>query len=215
MTRAIYATVLIIALGTMPALANPKPVLLKVDLPRTGCAALDRREDIYVSAWPADGYPGDGRPEPAEYRTKSDAVSLRLMPGYYRVMYSTRHCWEAFQNVVLLPSHQREIAVKFATWVASGHTDYFMYYAPIGAVAGLIPPGIDRLALEPASPISKRTAQELYPQLTEGAFYFDSVPVGRYRLHIHGLNGDERRDVIVQKDGAQIINLSPSDDTQL
>ena len=209
-----FSFVVVLTIWALPSVAKQSHVLLTINLPRTGCAAVSPTENIYVSAWPADGYPGDGRPYPTEYSTKTAIVKVNVTPGYYRIMYSTQHCWEAFQDVVLLPEHQREITVTFATWVAKGTTDYSVYYLPRGAIAGLIRANIDRVTLESLSEEGSR-APEMTALISQGAFYFESLPPGHYRLHIYSLEGKTSQDVIVHKDTAQILDLTSLENIEL
>lgn len=209
MARTLFRAWLLIGLfmfWALPSAGKSSQVLLTIHLPRTGCAGVSRGENVYVSAWPADGYPGDERPEPTRYSTTTEALKINLTPGYYRIMYSSQHCWEAFHNIVLLPEHARQVTVTFATWIPSGHTDYDIYFTPRGAVAGFVGAHVNRVTLQSLSREDTHTVETVLP--IQGAFYFDSVPPGHYRVHIYSSNRQTSRDVTVIKDEAQVLNLA-------
>lgn len=209
MPRTLFRALLPIGLfvfWALPSAGKSDQVVLTIHLPRTGCAAVSPAENVHVSAGPADSYPGDGRPEPTRYSAASDVVRINLTPGYYRIMYSSPHCWEAFRNVVLLPNHGRQVTVTFTTWVVRAHTLYTIFYAPQGAVAGFVGTNVSRVTLQSLSQVNNHAMEIALP--TQGAFYFDSVPPGHYRVHVYRSNGQTSRDVTVIKDKAQVLNLA-------
>jgi hypothetical protein len=185
--------------------ARQPRVLLTVRLPRTGCAAVNPAETVYVSALPANVYPGDG-PEPTRHETRSDRLAMRLEPGYYKIMYSSVHCWENFYHVVLLPGHSREITVSFRPTASTRGVDYLFWYAPIGAVAGALPAGITSVTLAAASTKGRRKPMKAV--LRSGAYYFDTVPAGKYHLQYCNDRAEASKTVTIHKDAALLLNLA-------
>lgn len=154
-----------------------------------GCAALRPDKPIHLSFWQSNHYPGVGD-EAARRTTSTQHVDITLPAGYYRVMLSGRGCWEQAQWFALVDGKPRSVAVQFESFRAKAGVDYDMYDAPKGAVAGIVPPGTQRVELVP---LQSQAAQQLAVQIQNGAYYADVVAPGNYIIRA------QRNDVIMEK----------------
>lgn len=147
-------------------------------------------------------------PEPVSGNTKR----FSLAPGYYRALYTASRCIENFREFVVLPSHQRNIAIRYDWAVAippkrlpNGEFSITVadrFNPPVGAVAGAMHVQDHDISL-----ISRADAKRLTPNTGGGAYYFDEVPPGRYNLEYFNESGRHTIDVLCLEYHATIVDL--------
>jgi hypothetical protein len=182
--------------------------LIHVAVDRSGCAISHPNEVLYLFLWRVDQRPGDGSTWPPRRTVTGRETLFQSEPGYYRIELTSKHCWERFYPVAVLPRHSRHILLQPWNWVRREHTLYDLFYAPYGAVAGELKKGESAPSLRESSQVTaEKRPQQIYSASLEpdGFYYFDEVGPGSYTISIPSPNGVVKKTVKVNANKLTVL----------
>ena len=104
-------------------------------------------------------------------------TSVVTIPGgyYYFLMYG-RGCWEEVQWAAVLQGQDRALTLHFSSFVAAPHTDYDIYYSPVGGIAGSVPD--DKTSIDLIGKNKRGQAIDIKAITQGNSYYFDEGPAG-------------------------------------
>lgn len=177
---------------------------ISVTVDHSGCAIKQPSEALDLRLWRAAHHPGDGSAfPPVTTLTGRWTTVFDAEPGYYRVELASKHCWEEFFPVAVLPGRSRHIRLKPREWVREEHTLYTFFTPPYGAVVGQLKIGESAPTLlrvgEPGNTGSPASVEP------DRCYYFDQVITGSYTLSIPSEKAVVRKTIDVSDNKITIV----------